>query len=115
MTRPDPTHGAGRVIAPESRDMRDPANHALPSRPNTGAPRATRPRPQYAQRSLIIGLILSFVLIFWTVQLFILMTSLDAYLGHEHGLLWPAALSSLLLAALTLVLVRLIPKDPRRD
>ena len=95
--------------------MRDPANHALPSRPNTGAPRATRPRPQYAQRSLIIGLILSFVLIFWTVQLFILMTGLDAYLGKEHGILWPGALSSIGLAVLTLVLVRLIPKDPPRD
>ena len=87
----------------------------LPENTNSKAGLTKLPRPKYAQRSLIIGLILSFVLIFWTVQLFILMTSLDAYLGHEHGLLWPAALSSLLLAALTLVLVRLIPKDPRRD
>ena len=87
----------------------------LPENTNSKAGLTKLPRPKYAQRSLIIGLILSFVLIFWTVQLFILMTSLDAYLGHEHRLLWPAALSSLLLAALTLVLVRLIPKEPRRD
>lgn len=95
-------------------DMRDPANHPLPSRPNTRAPGVSLPRPRYAQKSLVIGLLLAFVLIFWTVQLFILMTALDAWLGGEKGLLWPSALSSLFLAALTLVLVRLIPKDGER-
>ena len=49
------------------------------------------------------------------MQLFILMTGLDAYLGKEYGILWPGALSSIGLAVLTLVLVRLIPKDPPRD
>ncbi|EYB67233.1 hypothetical protein DEIPH_ctg046orf0027 [Deinococcus phoenicis] len=70
-------------------------------------------KPRYAQRSLIVGIVLAFILILWSIQLFILMTSLDAYLGHERALLWPAALSSLLLAALTLGLVRLIPREPR--
>ncbi|MCD0155923.1 DUF6755 family protein [Deinococcus sp. 6GRE01] len=87
----------------------------LPENTNSKAGLTKLPRPKYAQRSLIIGLILSFVLIFWTVQLFILMTGLDAYLGKEYGILWPGALSSIGLAALTLVLVRLIPKDPPRD
>ena len=96
-------------------DMRDPANHPLPSRPNTRAPRVSLPRPRYAQQSLIIGLLLAFVLVFWTVQLFILMTALDAYLGGEHHLLWPSALSSLLLGALSLWLVRLIPREPRNS
>lgn len=101
MTTPNPT------------DMRDPANHALPSRPNTKAPPVRQPRPRYAQQSLVIGLILAFVLVFWTVQLFILMTALDAWLGGEKSLLWPSAISSLILAALSIVLVRLIPREPK--
>ncbi|MBB6015292.1 DUF6755 family protein [Deinococcus radiopugnans] len=70
-------------------------------------------RPRYAQRSLVVGVLLAFILIFWSIQLFILMLALDAYLGKEYGLLWPAAISSALLAALTLWLVRLIPREPR--
>ena len=91
---------------------RDTRPDELPSRPRTGAPRVTTPRPRYAQRSLIVGLLLAFILVFWTVQLFILMTALDAALGGERALLWPSAISSVLLAALTLWLVRLIPRDP---
>lgn len=94
---------------------RDTLPSELPSRPRTGPPPVTRPRPQYAQRSLIIGLIFAFLLVFWTVQLFLLMTALDAYLGREDGLLWPSALSSLLLAALSWWLVRLIPREPRSE
>lgn len=71
------------------------------------------PRPRYAQRNLIVGVLLAFILIFWSIQLFILMLALDAYLGKEYGLLWPSAVSSALLAALTLWLVRLIPREPR--
>lgn len=74
---------------------------------------STPQRPRYNQRSLIVGILLAFILVFWSIQLFILMTALDAYLGKEHRLLWPSALSSLLLAALTLWLVRLIPREPR--
>jgi len=74
---------------------------------------STPQRPRYGQRSLIVGILLAFILIFWSIQLFILMTALDAYLGGEYRLLWPSALSSLLLAALTLGLVRLIPREPR--
>ncbi|QFP77032.1 DUF6755 family protein [Deinococcus sp. AJ005] len=70
-------------------------------------------RPRYAQRSLIVGVLLAFVLIFWSIQLFILMLALDAFLGKEYALLWPAAISSALMAALTLWLVRLIPREPR--
>ncbi|TSA80367.1 hypothetical protein FNU79_16715 [Deinococcus detaillensis] len=70
-------------------------------------------RPRYAQRTLIVGVLLAFVLIFWSIQLFILMLALDAVLGKEYALLWPAALSSALLATLTLWLVRLIPREPR--
>lgn len=96
------------------KDMRDPANHAQPSKPLTSiaSPQPT-PRPRYAQRSLIIGLLFAFCLVFWTIQLFIFMTALDAYLGGEYSLLWPSALSSLFLAALTLILVRMLPSEPK--
>lgn len=92
---------------------RDTRISELPSQPRTGPPPVSRPKPRYAQRSLIVGVLFAFCLVFWTIQLFVLMTALDAALGGERALLWPSAISSLLLAALTVWLVRLIPQEPR--
>lgn len=72
-------------------------------------------RPKYAQRSLIVGLLLAFMLVMWSVQLFLLMTALDSYLAHQGGILWPAALGSIFFAVINLALVRMIPRDSKRE
>lgn len=59
-----------------------------------------------SQRGRVIDIVLLFVLVLWTVQLFLLMTGLDAFMGGETRVLWPAALSSLALAAVNVTLVR---------
>ena len=41
-------------------DMRDPANHPLPSRPDTRWSGPPQPRPRYAQKSLVVGLLFAF-------------------------------------------------------
>jgi hypothetical protein len=46
--------------------------------------------------------------VLWTVQLFLVITGLDAYLGGEKGLLWPAAITSVVVAVVNLALIRLI-------
>jgi hypothetical protein len=47
-----------------------------------------------------------FVLILWTLQLFLLITGLDAYLGGQKEILVPAAISSVVLALINLLLIR---------
>ena len=63
---------------------------------------------QNQQKTVVIDLILLFVLVLWTIQLFLLITGLDAYLGGEKGILWPIAASSLALGGLNLKLVSMI-------
>ena len=55
-----------------------------------------------------VDAIFLFVVVVWTVQLFLVITGLDAYLGGEDGILWPAAIASVVLAAVNLALVLLI-------
>lgn len=64
-----------------------------------------------SQRSLIVNIILSIVFMLWIIQLFILMTSLDAWMGGETALLWPSAISSVVLTFLTFGLVKALPRD----
>ncbi|GGJ35517.1 DUF6755 family protein [Deinococcus roseus] len=63
---------------------------------------------QNQQKTVVVDLILLFVLVLWTIQLFLLITGLDAYLGGDHGILWPIAASSLGLGGLNLKLVSMI-------
>lgn len=61
--------------------------------------------PREPRLWLIDGIFL-FVLVLWTVQLFLLITGLDAYLGGQKSVLWPAAITSVVLAAINVWLVR---------
>jgi hypothetical protein len=58
------------------------------------------------QRGKIIGGILCVVLITVVLQLWLLAASMNAYLGGDDSVLWPAALASLLCFALNLGLLR---------
>ena len=57
-------------------------------------------------RLWLIDAIFLFVLVLWIAQLFLLITGLDAFLGGQHDVLWPAAISSVVLALVNLFLVR---------
>ena len=61
--------------------------------------------PREPRLWLIDGIFL-FVLVLWVVQLFLVITGIDAYLGGERGVLWPAALASVAIAAVNAYLVR---------
>jgi len=65
-------------------------------------------RPANQTRLWVIDGVLMFVIVLWTVQLFLIITGLDAYLGGEHSILWPAAISSIVIAALCVRLVAYI-------
>lgn len=59
-------------------------------------------------RLWVIDGIFMFVLVLWIVQLFLLISGLDAFLGGQPGILWPAAISSTLIALVCFGLVRMI-------
>jgi hypothetical protein len=63
--------------------------------------------PQEPKLWVIDGIFL-FVLVLWIVQLFLLISGLDAYLGGQKNILLPAAIASLLVALLNFFLVRQI-------
>lgn len=60
------------------------------------------------QKTVMLDLILVFILVLWTIQLFLLITGLDAYLGGDKGILWPIAASSLVLGGINLKLVSMV-------
>lgn len=62
-------------------------------------------------RLWVIDALLMFMLVLWIIQLFLFITGLDAYLGGVHRLLWPAAIASLILAAVNLAFVRALRRD----
>jgi hypothetical protein len=49
-----------------------------------------------AQRTPIVQGMLAFVLILVVLQLWLLTATMNAYLGGDDGVVWPAALASLL-------------------
>lgn len=59
-------------------------------------------------RTWLVDGIFMFVLVLWIIQLFLVITGLDAYLGGQAGILWPAAITSTLLALINLKLVSYI-------
>jgi hypothetical protein len=58
------------------------------------------------QRSGIIYGILSFVLILVILQLWLLTATMNAYLGGDEGVIWPAAAASTVCLLLNLGLLR---------
>jgi hypothetical protein len=53
------------------------------------------------QRLTIVYGILCIVLVIVMLQLWLLMATMNAYLGGDHSVIWPAAIASLLCFALT--------------
>ena len=67
------------------------------------------------QRGKIIGGILCVVLITVVLQLWLLAASMNAYLGGDDSVLWPAALASLLCFALNVGLLRHLYRMERAE
>ncbi|MNL75437.1 hypothetical protein D3C87_2012420 [compost metagenome] len=61
-----------------------------------------------APRTWLVDGIFLFVLLLWIIQLFLVITGIDAYLGGQAGILWPAAITSAVLALINLKLVSYI-------
>lgn len=60
------------------------------------------------QKTTIVYGILCIVVIIMVLQLWLLTATMNAYLGGDHSVVWPAALASLVCLALNLGLLRYI-------
>jgi hypothetical protein len=66
------------------------------------------------QRTTVIYGMLSFVLILVILQLWLLTATMNAYLGGDDGVIWPAAAVSLTCLVLNLGLLRFLYAIERR-
>ena len=67
------------------------------------------------QRMTVINGILCLVLILVVLQLWLLMATMNAYLGGDDAVVWPAALASLACFGLNAGLLRYIPRKGRLE
>ncbi len=67
------------------------------------------------QRMTMVYGILSIVLIIVMLQLWLLMATMNAYLGGDQSVIWPGALASLLCLGLNAGLLRYIYRMERRQ
>ena len=65
------------------------------------------------QRMTVIHGILCLVLILVVLQLWLLMATMNAYLGGDDSVVWPAGFASLVCLALNAGLLRYIPRKGR--
>lgn len=102
------TEGNGNV----ERYRRDPAAHpgaAASASPYAGrvAPRRLYPRPMTRdQRTTVVYGILCFVLVLVVLQLWLLIATMNAYLGGDESVIWPAGIASAVCLLLNLGLLR---------
>ena len=66
------------------------------------------------QRTTIIYGMLAFVLILVVLQLWLLTATMNAYLGGDDAVIWPAAIASLLCLLLNLGLLRYLYRMERQ-
>ena len=66
------------------------------------------------QRTTILYGMLAFVLILVVLQLWLLTATMNAYLGGDDGVVWPAAIASLVCLLLNLGLLRYLGRVTRR-
>jgi hypothetical protein len=66
------------------------------------------------QRMTIVYGILCIVLIIFMLQLWLLMATMNAYLGGDESVIWPAALASVVCFLLNAGLLRYLYKMERR-
>lgn len=75
----------------------------------------TRRRFTRDQRMTIVNGMLAFVVMLAILQLWLLTATMNAYLGGDDGIVWPAAAASLACLALCAGLLRYLYRlDPRR-
>ena len=67
------------------------------------------------QRSTIVYGMLGFVVILVVLQLWLLTATMNAYLGDDDGVVWPAAAASLACFLLNLGLLRYLGRLTRRE
>jgi hypothetical protein len=67
------------------------------------------------QRTPVIYGILCLVLLLVVLQLWLLMATMNAYLGGDDAVVWPAALASLACFGLNAGLLRYIPRRGRPE
>jgi hypothetical protein len=67
------------------------------------------------QRMTVVHGILCLVLILVVLQLWLLMATMNAYLGGDDAVVWPAAIASLACLGLNVGLLRYIPRKGRRS
>jgi hypothetical protein len=67
------------------------------------------------QRSTIVYGMLGFVVILVVLQLWLLTATMNAYLGGDDGVVWPAAAASLACFLLNLGLLRYLGRLTRRE
>lgn len=63
------------------------------------------------QRTTVISGILCLVLILVVLQLWLLMATMNAHLGGDDAVVWPAAIASLVCLGLNVGLLRYIPRQ----
>lgn len=74
----------------------------------------TRPRPfSRDQRTIIIYGMLAFVIIVVILQLWLLTATMNAYLGGDDSVIWPAAAASLFCLLLNVGLLRYLGRLDR--
>ena len=66
------------------------------------------------QRTTIVYGMLVFVVILVVLQLWLLTATMNAYLGGDDGVVWPAAIASLVCLLLNLGLLRYLGRVTRR-
>ena len=67
------------------------------------------------QRMTVVHGILCLVLILVVLQLWLLMATMNAYLGGDDAVVWPAAIASLACLGLNVGLLRYTPRKGRRS
>lgn len=67
-----------------------------------------RPRFTRDQRMTLINAMLAFVVLIVILQLWLLTATMNAYLGGDTSILWPAALASLVCFLLNVGLLRFL-------
>jgi membrane protein implicated in regulation of membrane protease activity len=66
----------------------------------------------HQRRLLVLGVGI-FVLLVVSLQIFLLMVGLEAWLTFDRGIAWGSAVTSVLLAAFTVTLYRFLTRGPR--
>ena len=66
------------------------------------------------QRTTIVNGMLAFVLMLVVLQLWLLTSTMNAYLGGDESVIWPAAVASLACLALNAGLLRYLYRIDRR-